>query len=164
MTHSLYKLTRNSQDFLFSFGGNNRSRSVAFSFAVAAAVSVHLCPDPASPDEDFRVHRRLDLVSRLSTLNEMIRLDVDQIVGFSDKIFRFQQGLTSMVAGECRLFSCLTSQKTAVEDLFGISRYFTTEDLNALKENAQQFYQDRLALLQLFADIDLFKKEGVSHG
>jgi hypothetical protein len=131
---AITKLTAASQAFLAEMAATNGSRSAASSIALAKALT--FCVNlPSSPIEDidafYRSQIEFDLQTKISTINEIMLLDVKTVQDYCMKFYmlRYQTAHPG-----CRVF-CFNTE-TAVEDFFGITRCFDSATLTLVKENA----------------------------
>lgn len=147
MSYLLTKLTRDTQTFVFSFVGTDRSRSPAFSMAAATVV--------CSMIPDLDVNNRVKAVEELSRLNEVLRLNVDEILNYAAKFFKYRQSLAC--ASEDGIMVSGLRTGSEIEDFFGISRFFTSADLDVIRLNARQISLDRIAIASLIRQLELFR-------
>lgn len=150
--YALHRLCKNSQDFVFSFNGTGRSRNDAVSFALAAVVvnSISLLKDQ---DQKYFVGSHKDqIVSRFNSINEMIRIDIDKIIGYAQKLYSYR--CSQLNSEECP--NIIYSNDNAVFDFFGLSRHFSKEDLKLIHDEGPSMASDMLKFHSLMRELGFF--------
>lgn len=150
---AITKLTAASQSFLAELSATNASRSTVSSIALAKALT--FCVNlPSTPVEDidafYRSHVEFDLQSKISSMNEIMLLDVKAVQDYCIKFFMLRY---QTVHPKCHVFAF--AKETAVEDFFGISRCFDATSIKVVKEEpgllTQRVNKFRDMIDQLFA-------------
>lgn len=148
-----HRLSRTTQDYLFGFSGTNRARTPAFSLTLALALISRLKCEPGQDGSTFDMVHRTVVVSQLSILNEMLRIDVDEIIGFMRKLYKFRQHQVDHKGW----VNPIVSKESAIMDFFGISLFFSKDDLKLIEDNSMKITIDLSKLECLFVDLAMFK-------
>lgn len=127
---NISKLKKGSQDFItqLALGG---SKSTAVTLAIARSLAYSLTMPSAKIDNltiYFNNTHRVDIENFLYELNEIVLIDVRAIVDLVYKFFYFRYNTiypeNSVIA---------LNEETGIIDFFGLSKYFSPEDLKIIQ-------------------------------
>lgn len=153
MYYNLSKLSKESQDYIFSFTGTNRSKTPAFSIALACLVSIEMKNDKTDINGTVDYSKMINLPGSLSTINELLRIDYDTVIDYARKFCSYRK----WVENERYWLNVIHSDDSAITDFFGISKYFSEADLIVIKSEARNISKDVLMLTRLFKELSIFK-------
>ncbi len=148
--YALHRLTRSSQDFASSFIGNSRSRSLGFSLAIAYVLANTVSVNKEQGHEFFSGPHRQEILSKLSVVNEIFRIDHDKVLDFAKKILSYRQ-----TQAEGTAVISLNSQESSIFDFFGLTRVFSLEDLKVISDNYKTISVDIIKLNDLFSQLGI---------
>jgi len=106
-----------------------------------------------TPDEHYFVRTYgIKLVGKLNDLNEMLKLDIDKVLYYTAKLYQYRQSQTCWNGW----MNVVHSKETAIADFFGITRFFSKEDLAIIEKDHVSILTDILNLTQLTTEIGFF--------
>lgn len=159
--YAFHKLCKIDQDYAFSFQGTARARSDAFSIALAAVVVHNLekndCVIIDRQASHIFMEKGVEL--SLSSLNEMFRIDLDKIMGYAHKFYNLRCSQIDWAG-----WIIQPSKKTALLDFFGITRYFSPEDLCTIEEHVESITTDIMRLQSLLDATGFFENMAKNDG
>lgn len=144
------KLSARSQQLVTDISGNNKSRSLPVSIVLARLVAIGL-PLPSAKVECinafFNTQLSIEVQSKLSTLNELLLLDIDSIIDLVKKFYGFRY---EQVYGQQHV---LLRPETAALDFFRVSKYFDEATLNAIGGQSTMITDLTTRFIDLLAEL-----------
>ena len=150
--YAFHRLCKNDQDFVFSFNGTARARSESVSFSIASVLVNSISFIKDSDKKFFDAEHILKLTEKFNSLNEILRIDLDKILGYAHKLYNFRVSFLSSSEVPNQIFS----SESAVVDFFGVSRFFSKEDLVVITSNGPQIAIDSLRFYELLRTLGFF--------
>ncbi len=153
--YSIHRLSRINQDYVFSFSGSARAKSDAFSFALAAMLvnSISFVKTEGVTLINPLEHRD-NLIQSFNNVNEILRIDIDKVLEYAQKLYNYRSSMLNTQESPRPILS----QETSVMDFFGITMYFSKEDLSLIMENANQIATDTLSLQSLLKELGVIEQ------
>lgn len=148
----LSKLSKTSQDFLFSFNGTAKGRTPEIAMALATALVSNI--DATSHDagrfasEDYIK----STILKLSSLNEFVRISPDEV---SYRYRRLAEAKLSLCRKQEYIFPVVSSC-SSVEDFFGLNRFLSENDIELIKTKGNEIYKAASLFLTLFNELNFF--------
>lgn len=124
-------LSKESNQFINDIFSSGKSRSTEVSFAVAFAVANKILIPTTKVDnliEFYNQTNKHQVNGFLNIINETIILDIDAIIELVIGIYQYRYN--TIFARENVL---AMNTETAIEDLFGISKFINKDTLNIIK-------------------------------
>ncbi|HXQ32689.1 MAG TPA: hypothetical protein VN843_01580 [Anaerolineales bacterium] len=147
--YALHRLTKDSQDFVFSFTGTANGRKDSTSLAIAAVLVNSIC-FIKNPEENLLVGEgEKRIIHVLNDINEMIRIDPDSIMGYVRKLYQYRRSLLVPLESPHVVYD----KPSAVLDFFGITKYFTKEDLFTITDEGVKISFLQLKFQFLFREL-----------
>ena len=129
----LANLDKETNDFISTLITKGEYKSKLCSLALAKALASKLFI-PTVGVEDIRLHfsmtHKAAVLQKILMINEMISIDIDDAIELTKQFYsyRYQQFMGTEIMPHI-------GAQTAVEDFFGISRTFSKETLDLIKEH-----------------------------
>jgi len=125
--------------------------AVTHALAMLLVESLHVPVDmPADLSEHFREVQWGNLEKTLTLLNEHIRLDVEAIEDQACKLYCWRVAVASGKINGGALY-----EGTAVVDYFGISRFFSPDELKCIEDCRVDIIRHCISLKLLLTDLGL---------
>lgn len=164
--YAMHRLCKNSQDYVSSFIGTSRARSDGFSLALACVLMTGLelgkiteaktinisTPAPVQDADVDGVVTQGPVVTRLTSLNEIFRLDPDKVLEYAKKFYKYRLEQLSWSGW----VNVIHNDERAVSDFFGITKFFSQADMDLIKAEGDKITHDIMNLNQLFNELGIF--------
>lgn len=139
---------------IFSTG---KSRSLEVSFSLAYALSNNLLLPNTSVDnlvDFFEQNSKIKFNRILDTINSLIILDIDLVCELAFNLYNYRY---EVYAGRSNVIAI--KQESAIEDLFGISKFVNNELLDCIKKDPIKITSYTNKFYKLICEFSDYNKE-----
>ena len=150
-------ISKESNEFINTLFSEGRSRSIEVCFSLAYALSNKLILPNTSVDnltDFYEQNSKSKSDSILDMINCLIVLNIDSIYELTFSLYNFRYdsyvGRSNMLA---------VNPETAIEDLFGISKYVNKEILECIKKDPIKITSYVNKFYKLISEYEEFNKE-----
>lgn len=147
--YALHRLCKISQDFVFSFNGTARAKSDAFSISLASVIAGSI--DLIKVDDVGKLDQ---FINRLGPISEVLRINVEKVSEYLRKFYQLRKSYAKGLESP----SVILSKETSHSDFFGISMYFSKDDLKIIEDEGVQITADMLSLKGLMQELGFFNE------